>query len=59
MLPQMIKAKERIRQAFKDSVERVMTNIKMFIDVHRPRNFDAPDLTTEIPSDLAFYFCYN
>ena len=35
-----------------------MTNIKMFLDVHRPRNFDAGDLRTEIPSELAFYFCY-
>ena len=29
------------------------------MDVLRPRNFDATDLTTEVPSDLGFYFCYN
>ena len=31
----------------------------MLIDVHRPRNFDASDLQTEVPGDVAFYFCYN
>ena len=31
----------------------------MYLDVLRPRNFDAPDLQTEIPSDTAFYFWYQ
>lgn len=31
----------------------------MYLDVLRPRNFDAPDLTTEISSEIAYYFCYN
>ena len=55
----MIKAKERTKQAYRDSIERIITNIKMYVDVLRPRSFDAGDLTTEVPSDLAFYFCYN
>ena len=37
----------------------MLTNIKMYLDVHRPRNFDAVDLTTEVPADTAMYFCYN
>lgn len=55
----MVKAKERTRQAFKDSLGRIMTNIKMYLDVLRPRSFDAPDLGTEIPVDVGFHFCYN
>lgn len=55
----MVKAKERTKQAYKDSIERIVTNIRMYLDVLRPRNFDAGDLTTEVPGDLAFYFCYN
>ena len=55
----MVKVKERTRQAFKDSLERLMTNIKMYLDVHRPRNFDAQDLLTELPADTVLYFCYN
>ena len=51
--------RERTRTAFKDSIERLLTNIRMYLDVLRPRNFDATDLTTEIPSDTAYYFCYN
>ena len=31
----------------------------MYLDVFKPRNFDAPDLTTEIPSELAYFFCFN
>ena len=59
IIPQLIKARERTKTAFKDSIERIITNIRMYLDVFRPRNFDAPDLATEIPSDLAYYFCYN
>ena len=55
----MVKAKERTKVAYKDSIERIMSNIRMYMDVLRPRNFDATDLTTEVPSDLGFYFCYN
>lgn len=40
----MIRAKERSRQAYKESIERVLTNISMLLDVHRPRNFDSADL---------------
>ena len=40
-------------------MERVMSNIRMYLDVLRPRSFEANDLTSEIPSDLAYYFCYN
>ena len=59
ILSQMIRAKERSRQAYKESIERVLTNISMLLDVHRPRSFDSADLQTEIPGDVAFYFCYN
>lgn len=55
----MVRAKERTRQAFKDSIGRVVNNIKMYLDVHRPRSFDASDLRTEITPDLAYYFCYS
>ena len=55
----MVRAKERTKTAYKDSIERVVSNIRMYLDVLKPRNFDASDLTTEVPSDLAFYFCYN
>ena len=40
-------------------MERVVSNIRMYLDVLRPRSFEANDLTSEIPSDLAYYFCYN
>jgi hypothetical protein len=59
IIPQLIRPKERTRFAFKDSLERIVTNIRMYLDVLRPRNFDAPDLTTEISSEIAYYFCYN
>ena len=31
----------------------------MYLDVLRPRNFDSADLSTELPMDMTFKFCYN
>ena len=31
----------------------------MYLDVMRPRNFDANDLQTELPGDVIFQFCYE
>ena len=40
-------------------MERVLTNIVMYLDVLRPRNFDSLDLQTELPMDTTFAFCYD
>ena len=55
----MVKARERTKQAYKDSIGRVLTNLRMYLDVLRPRDFDAGDLQVEVPADTAFHFCYN
>ena len=31
----------------------------MYLDVLRPRNFDSPELTTELPMDVTYEFCYT
>lgn len=59
MLACLIRARERARQSYSDSVMRILTNIQMLTDVLKPRKFDSFDLQTELPQDTAFYFCYN
>lgn len=49
LVPQLIKAREKHRQSFRDCLERIVTNLTMYLDVLRPRSFDAPDLATEVP----------
>ena len=51
---QFIKAREKSKLAFKETLERNLTNIVMFLDVMRPRNFDSADLLTELPGEITF-----
>ena len=60
LMAQVAKAKEKTRIAYKDQINRALINIRMYMDVMRPRSFDAPDLTTEIPiQDTTYEFCYK
>lgn len=44
-------AREKHRLAFSDTLMRVLTNLAMFVDVTKPRAFDAEDLNKELPAD--------
>ena len=41
---------------YRETIERVLTNILVFMDVMRPRNFDAQDLQRELPIDQTYIF---
>ena len=56
---QFIRAREKARVAYKETLERALTNIVMYLDVLRPRNFESPELTTELPMDVTYEFCYT
>jgi hypothetical protein len=47
----LYQAREKHRLSFCDTLMRVLTNLVMFVDVTKPRAFDAEDLNKELPAD--------
>lgn len=41
----------------RETVERVLQNILIYLDVLKPRTFDAEDLSRELPQDVTFVYC--
>jgi hypothetical protein len=41
---------------YKESLDRVLQNVLIFLDVLKPRNFDSDDLTKELPLDSTYVF---
>jgi len=51
ILVQFVEAREKPRQAFKDTIGRCLTNVLIYLDVTKPRSFDSEELTKELPLD--------
>ncbi len=43
--------REKSRQAYSESINRIVVNMIIFTQALKPRLFDAEDLLREIPSD--------
>lgn len=53
---QFIRARENQKKVYKESIERVLQNILIYLDVLKPRTFDAEDLNKDLPLDSTFVF---
>lgn len=51
-------AREKARTAYNDTLMRAVTNFIMYVDVTKPRSFDAEDLTKELPQDVMIGFLF-
>jgi hypothetical protein len=52
-------AREKARTSYHDTLMRAVTNFIMYVDVTRPRAFDADDLTKELPQDVMVGFLFQ
>ena len=51
-------AREKTRLSFSDTLQRTLTNLIMYVDVTKPRAFDADDLTKELPIEQLIGFVF-
>ncbi len=50
--------REKARTSYNDTLMRAVTNFIMYVDVTKPRAFDAEDLANELPQDVMIGFLF-
>lgn len=59
LLSKLHMAREKTRQSFADTLMRSITNLIMYVDVTKPRAFDAEDLLKELPQEILIGFAFQ